>query len=128
MTIKIGYDFKNNHIIVNDTIEQNPKEFEILNNLKDELNLKEAIINVNTTDYSTLNYKKYDIVRLKYTDRSKWISLFLTSQDKKAYENSPLFAAQKKKTQLFWKSNILNDDLSEYYNIIKNKCNEIDNQ
>ena len=126
MQIDLGYDFNNNKIITKKETPINNNEVSILKKIIDDLNLKDAVVNTNTTDYTTLNYKHRDIVRLKYTDKTKWISIYLTDNDKKEYIDSPLFEAQKKKTQFLWKSKLENDDLNQYYKFIKNSCDFID--
>ena len=128
MEIHIGYDFIKNEFIKNKEIPQNEFEYKMLNTIIKELNLNNAVINNNTTDYTTLNYKGIDIVRIKYTDRSKWISIYLTDDDKKEYYDSSLFEIQKNKNQFQWKSKINNDNIEQYYKFIKNRCNFIDNK
>lgn len=128
MEIHIGYDFIKNEFIKNKEIPQNEFEYKMLNTIIKELNLNNAVINNNTNDYTTLNYKGIDIVRIKYTDRSKWISIYLTDDDKKEYYDSSLFEIQKNKNQFQWKSKINNDNIEQYYKFIKNRCNFIDNK
>lgn len=123
MSIHIGYDFNKKEIITNfKTI--NMKENEILEKIAKDIKIDNYEIINNSTDYTTLKYKDYDLVRLKYTESSKWISLFLTKEDKNNNINNNLFDAQKNKNQLFWKSNI-NSDIDIYYSFIKNKYNEL---
>lgn len=123
MSIHIGYDFNKKEIITNfKTI--NMKENEILEKIAKDIKIDNYVIINNSTDYTTLKYKDYDLVRLKYTESSKWISLFLTKEDKNNNINNILFDAQKNKNQLFWKSNI-NSDIDIYYSFIKNKYNEL---
>lgn len=84
----------------------------------------ETTIAHNCKDYTTLKYKDYDIVRLKYGDLSKWIEVFV--RDKKKYMDNPLFEAQKNKNQLYWKSKINTiEDLDKYIDIIKEHINNI---
>ena len=122
MSIKIRYDFEKNKVITDTKIPVNNFEYSLLQSIINELDLTDAIINNNTTDYTTLNYKGFDIVRIKYTNKSKWISIFLSDEDKKIYNNSALFEAQKKKTQLHWKSKLYDDNLEPYYQLIRNRC------
>ena len=78
----------------------------------------------NCQDYTTLKYKDYDIVRLKYGDVSKWIKLFV--QDKKKYIDDPLFEAQTNKKELYWKSKINTiEDLDKYIDIINERLEKI---
>lgn len=126
MGIQIGFDFNTNKIIKNEEHIINDSEKDILTKIAIDLSLNNYNIFSNTDDYTTLQYKEYDIARIKYTDRTKWIEIFLTKEDKKNNIDNILFETQKNKNKLFWKS-IINDEISIYYNFIKNKCNEIDN-
>lgn len=84
----------------------------------------EFAIEHNCKDYTTLKYKDYDIVRLKYGNQAKWIKLFV--QDKKKYINDPLFEAQNNKNELYWKSTLNTiEDLDKYINIIKERLEKI---
>lgn len=127
MTIKVGYDFLNNKIVKNEDISLNLTESALLEKIKKDLNLNDAKIVANTEDYTTLQLYDVDLIRIKYTDRSKWISIILSKEDRKNNINNPLFDAQKKKTQLFWKSNIVDDNLEIYYDFIKNRIIEVNN-
>lgn len=128
MDIKIGYDFEKGNFIKNEPLALNKKETQILNKIAADLKLDGYNIVHNTTDYSTLQYKGRDTIRLKYGDNSKWISICIPIKTKKDYINSPLFAEHKNKNQLLWKSKIHNDDFKIYYDIIKARCDEIDNE
>lgn len=61
-----------------------------------------------TKDYITMIYKQRenDFIRFKYTERAKWISIYITKEMREAYLDSQLFKAQKKKNVSFWKANI----------------------
>ena len=69
-------------------------------------------------DYSTIRYddEEVDLFRIKYTDRAKWIQVLMTTDMRKKYKDNPLFDAEKKKSKVFWKSNI--KDLHDYKDII----------
>lgn len=123
--MKIGFDFLNNKIIKDEGKEKNITEENLLLQIVKDLDLKKYDIVNNSDDYTTLTYKEYDIVRLKYTDSAKWISICLCKNDKKNNIDNILFKTQKNKNQLFWKS-IITDNISVYYEFIKNRCNEID--
>lgn len=125
MNIKIGFDFKNNNIIKNENKEKNNIEKDLLLQIVKELNINDYDIVKKSDDYTTLTYKEYDVVRLKYSDSAKWISICLCKNDKKNNIDNILFKTQKNKNQLFWKS-IITDNISVYYEFIKNRCNEID--
>ena len=80
----------------------------------------------NSIDYTTLKYKNFDIVRLKYTSKTKWIKLFLTPSDKYIYTSDDLFSVQKNKNEFYWKSLLNNEeDIIKYINIIRNCINYI---
>ena len=80
----------------------------------------------NSSDYTTLQYNNFDLIRLKYSDKVRWIKIFLTKEDKVVYLNNELFSSQKNKNELYWKS-IINDDkdINKYINIIKHRIDEI---
>lgn len=67
-------------------------------------------------DYSTIQYKGFDFIRLKYTDKTKWVRIPMTTEMKKKYINNPLFDAEKNKNKVCWKSNI--ENLLDYKNIL----------
>ena len=69
----------------------------------------------NTENYTTLKYKEHDLIRLKYSDKSKWITIFIPPKYKEHYINDPLFEKQKNKNQLHWKSSLdTEQDLTKY--------------
>lgn len=72
----------------------------------------------NCDKYTTLKYGDYDLIRLKYSDNTKWLTIFINPKMKEDFENSELFISQKNKNQLHWKS-ILSDrtDLSKFVDI-----------
>ena len=58
-------------------------------------------------DYTSLIYGGLnDFFRFKYTSRTKWVSLRLPISIQKENMGNPLFAAQKNKNQLHWKSSL----------------------
>lgn len=72
----------------------------------------------NTDDYTTLKYNDMDLIRLKYSDNTKWITIFIPPKYKNEYIENELFITQKNKNQLHWKSVITNkNDLSKYVDI-----------
>lgn len=104
-------------------------EKEILENwikIFDKYNKSNFSIIEKSTAYTTLTFYNYDLIRLKYSNNSKWIKLFLTKEDKLKHYNNPLFDAQSNKNELFWKAYITNtNDINNYISIIENRCNEI---
>ena len=67
-------------------------------------------------NYSTIQYKGYDLFRIKYTDKSKWIQILMTNNVINEYKDSKLFEAEKNKNKAFWKSNI--NDLLDYKELL----------
>lgn len=128
MSINIGYDFKNNKPIVESDFTRertkNNDEIELLNKIATDLGIVNYEIVNNSDNYTTLKYKEYDLVRLKYTTRTKWISIFLSKEERNSNIDNPLFDAQKNKNQLFWKSTI-NQDIDIYYPFIEKYYKEI---
>lgn len=62
-----------------------------------------------------------DVLRVKYTNNSKWISIRLAKEDKK--EDDIRFIAQKNKGQLHWKAFIDDEqDLYKFKNELINAC------
>ena len=78
--------------------------------------LKSANINTNkiklmkkAQNYITLvDDRNYDILRFKLTQKTKWVSIYMTPENHFNEKNNPIFDAQKNKGQLFWKSKIKN--------------------
>lgn len=128
MAIKIGFDFFKKEIITNEEKPKNLDESEMLERIIKELNLTDCSIEKRCMSYTTLVYKEYDIVRLRYSYTTKWISILLTKEDKKKYIDSPLFQMQENKRQVHWKSKLEDDNLEPYYELIKNECHFIDKQ
>lgn len=72
-------------------------------------------------DYTSLIFCDNDFFRVKYTDRSRWISIRLAKEDRN--EDDPRFAAQKKKTQLHWKADITSaEDINKFEDVLINAC------
>lgn len=69
-----------------------------------------------SNDYTTIQYKDYDFVRLKYTNNAKWIKIPMSTEMKKKYKDNSLFDAEENKNKVMWKSNI--KDLHDYKNIL----------
>ncbi len=86
---------------------------------------KFSIVN-NSKDYTTLTFYNYDLIRLKYTENSKWIKIFLTPADKLKYQNDSKFDSQINKKEFFWKANIkTTDDIKLFLDVINNRCEQI---
>ena len=122
------WEFKNAEFSILVGRKEEPKlsesynqEVDILNNFIDAYlcDYKDKITIVsNTSDYTTLQYDEMDLIRLKYSDKTKWITIFIAPSIKKEYIDNPLFNSQKNKNQLHWKS-IISDksDLSNFNDI-----------
>lgn len=67
-------------------------------------------------DYSTIKYKEFDLFRIKYTDKAKWIKTLMPTEIRKKHIDDPLFDAEKNKNRVFWKSNI--NDLHDYKDVL----------
>lgn len=102
-------------------------EVDILNNFintyladyKDKLHIVS-----NTSHYTTLRYGIMDLLRLKYSEKTKWLTILITPKVKKEYIDNDLFTNQKNKNQLHWKSFI--DDPSELSNFVEICLKDID--
>lgn len=74
------------------------------------LDANRLVLKQNTTSYATISYRgnsfDWDLIRFKYTNRAKWVSVSMSSNERKEYEHSPIFAAQKNKRQAMWKAQI----------------------
>lgn len=96
-----------------------PEEEAILNSFVDSLNYSKDDFTIKkpSENYTTLAYKEYDIVRLKYTDIAKWVELPVIKDMKKKYIDNSLFE-ENTKNKVFWKSYLKSPDLSAYKEII----------
>ncbi|MER1959158.1 MAG: hypothetical protein ABS942_17380 [Solibacillus sp.] len=98
----------------------------VFETLKDSSVLTDKLEIVRKSDsYATMVIRgkewDFDLIRIKITDKTKWLSLSLSKNDRKVFESSPLFEAQKKKSQLHWKSKIQKvNDISQYKDLIIN--------
>lgn len=93
----------------------NGDEVEAINNILDNLGYDgEFSIEKNSSDYTTLKYKGYDLFRIKIHN-VKWISIFIPPTLKNKYIDSPLFKDAKKNT-MHWQSTINN--LYDYKDIL----------
>lgn len=93
--------------------------------LKDDIDISKLKLTRKSDNYATIEVQgteyDYDLIRFKYTERARWISIFLNDADREKYIDDPLFAAQKKKTQIHWKSKIDSlDDLHKYKDMLIN--------
>lgn len=93
-------------------------EIEAANIIIDDLGLDKSLFKYvkPCDDYSTIQYKGFDFIRIKYTDKSKWIRIPMTTEMRKRYNDNPLFDIEKNKNKVMWKSNI--KDLHDYKDIL----------
>lgn len=74
-------------------------------------------------NYLSLVYGNNDFLRVKYTEKAKWISILMVGENKKENLNNPLFFKQEKKNNLHWKSEINSfEDLERYIEIAEKSC------
>lgn len=73
--------------------------------------VEEVHLERRSKNYISMIYKENDFLRLKYTERAKWISLDLPPELQDV--DNPLFAAQAKKSQRHWRADLDSlDDLT----------------
>lgn len=97
-------------------------EEEILNEwiplLEDRYNSKFEIVH-NSSDYSTLCPKGcLDIIRVKYSDRSKWIKIRMTNESSVLFRDDERFETQKNKNESMWRSNLTDTDIRKYFDVL----------
>ena len=97
------------------------------------INIDKLGVTRKSDSYATIvlhgNHWDFDFVRFKFTDRTKWIALNLSKADREAYKDDALFEAQKKKTQIQWKSALQSiEDLPKYKNLMVNSYSECINR
>lgn len=124
--IKIGYDFINKKIIKNEPRVVDESEKSILEKMIPNLrcNPNDLKIVANSDDYTTLQYKQIDIVRIKYTNAAKWIKIRMSIVDMKTEKDNPLFVLQNKKTESMWKCNV--KDIDKLYPYLNNFIKQFD--
>lgn len=110
---KCGSDLFTFRIYVNSAVEEKEHveaEEEAANTIIDDLGIDKSLFKYvkPSDDYSTIQYKGFDLFRIKYTENTKWIQLPLTTQMRKANKDNKLFDAEPNKNKVFWKSNINN--------------------
>lgn len=57
------------------------------------------------------------MIRLKYGN-VKWVKILITNEFSKKIMNDPRFETEKKKSSAYWKSILINDDISNYYDVL----------
>ena len=124
--MRIGYDFNENKIITDESKIINEDEKNILNKMIPYIQCDPDKLQIvaNSSDYSTLQYKGIDIIRIKYTNAAKWIKIRMSLEDMRNEKENPLFVLQNKKTESMWKCNI--DDISKLYPFINRNIEQFD--
>lgn len=85
--------------------------------------LKHISIERRSNDYISLCCGVNDFLRLKYSTRSKWLSLRLPRSIAEQNIGNPLFAAQTNKKQLHWRGNLKTlTDLDAFRDFIVSSC------
>lgn len=114
MSIQISFDFENMVPIVGEPVkelslfadEENLLKI-VIGFLADSVDISMVGVEKRSNDYTSLIYGGLnDFLRFKYSPRTKWISLRLPAAIQKENMENTLFAAQKNKKQLHWKSSL----------------------
>lgn len=125
--MKIGYDFNKGEIITSGDKPLNENENKVIYAIMDKLGVNSSMYRIekNSDDYTTLKYKQYDLIRVKFTNNTKWIKILMVDKElKNKYNDDPLFESQKNKNELMWKSIINN--IYDYNDILKQVIEKID--
>ena len=128
-------EYKNSSQIVLSTVQDDNAMSDYVNNAKDMeedicstiknklLNDKKPMysfsIEHKSMDYTTLTYRKNDLVRVKWSEETKWIKLPIFDDMVDKYINDDRFIAQSNKKEYMWKSSCTSlNDLDVMYPII----------
>ncbi len=131
MSIQISYDFEKMVPIVGEPVKElclSSDEETLLETvigfLADSVDISMIGIEKRSNDYTSLIYGGLnDFFRFKYSPRTKWVSLRLPASIQKENMDNSLFAAQKNKNQLHWKSSLSSlSDLEELKPYIIASC------
>ncbi|MEE3324177.1 MAG: hypothetical protein VZR33_02495 [Methanosphaera sp.] len=110
--MNFGIDIKDGEIKIHRSWEKviNQNDADVIKEIIKHLDYDETGFRIvaNSSNYTTLYYKLYEIFRLKSGSRSQWLSLNMDGLDRD--ESNPIFDLQKNKNQLFWKSDLRNLD------------------
>ena len=106
--------------------EHNSDEEETANIIIDDLGIDKSLFEYKKSceDYSTIAYKNFDLFRLKYTNNTRWIKVYINPSYKKEFIDNEIFSAQTNKNQIYWKSNI--KSIFDYKEILLKGIKEID--
>lgn len=84
---------------------------------------QQIVVKRRSESYISLFYGENNFLRLKYSKKAKWVSLFLPHDLATANKDNPLFAAQKNKNQFHWRSDLKAlDDLYSLRDFIVASC------
>lgn len=134
MSIKIGYDSKSNTFYLSSMFEKelNTTPFEseaikkIIALLPDSVDNNKLRIERRSNSYISIFYGNNDFLRLKFSEKTKWISIRLSQEDMKLNLNNPLFAAQTNKNQFHWKARVSSiDELEQFRPFLISSCTEL---
>lgn len=91
--------------------------------LSDRFDPEEFIVAKKSRDYTTLVYKEYDVMRVKITPFSKWLSVYVLRPMQPKYAEDPRFALQDNKRQIMWKAAITGpEDVLQFEEFFVNTC------
>ena len=125
--IKIGYDFENKEILTEDKNIVNEEESLLLSDMYKYLfcDNNDLKICANSKDYTTLQYKNVDIVRIKCTKQAQWIKILISNYDLRNNKENPIFELQANKNESMWKCSL--NDIPFLYEYINRAIEMIDN-
>lgn len=108
-----------------DKVESENDAIEII---LDDLGLDRSLFKIEKPSqaYTTLKYGDYDLFRIKYTNKARWIKIAIFNDMIDFYKEKPLFEAQKNKNEFMWKSDI--KSLFDYKEVILKAIANIDAQ
>lgn len=129
--IKIGYDPENGPFVessLDKDLDANENEVAIFKHfdsvLKDNGITEDFHLEQRSSSYVSAIFRGSDVLRMKFTDRAKWISLDMWGQEAEHNDNF-LFAAQKNKSQRHWKAKIDSlEDLIHFDELFLKICRE----
>lgn len=97
--------------------------FEIIQSFLPSSLLSNVTIERRSKNYISMFCGVNDFLRLRYSPKTKWLSLRLPLNLVSANINNPLFAAQTNKKQLHWRANIKDlGDLAAFKELIAASC------
>ncbi len=100
-----------------------PEESDFLSLVLPWLPAASVVVERRSDDYLSVICGNNDFLRFKLTPRTKWLSLNLPFEIRDNYKESPLFAAQKKKSAIHWKASLSSlSDVENYKDLIIASC------